>query len=140
MALRTDPVREGDRPNLELTLERNLESASLARAAIVGFCEGRGLSPSKIATLTLLVSELVTNAVLHPEVPGTVGLRVQTGQERVRIEVSDPGHGFTPRPGDPERLEGGGLGLYLVQTAAARWGVVQEPHTTVWFEVDSETQ
>lgn len=135
---RTDPVREGDRPVLELTLERDLESASLARAAVVGFCEGRGFSPSTVAALTLLVSEVVTNAVLHPDAPGTVGLRVQMNHERVRVEVSDPGDGFTPKPRDPDRFEGG-LGLYLVQRAAARWGVVQEPNTTVWFELGSGT-
>jgi anti-sigma regulatory factor (Ser/Thr protein kinase) len=134
-----DPLRGDDRPVLKLELERNLEAASLARAAIAGFCEDREFSPSTMATLALLVSEVVTNAVIHPDVepPGMVGLYARLDEERVRIEVSDPGQGFTPEPRDPSRLEGG-YGLYLLEKEAASWGVKQEPHTTVWFEVAAE--
>jgi anti-sigma regulatory factor (Ser/Thr protein kinase) len=136
MTLRTDPVRGDDRSTLQLELERDLETPALARAAIVGFCESRGFSPSTLATLTLLVSEVVTNAVIHPDVepPGTVGLYARLDEEGVRVEVRDRGQGFTPEPRDPNRL-GGGYGLYLLEKEAASWGVEQGPQTTVWFEV-----
>ena len=134
--LRTGPVCENDRSVLELEFERNLEAPALARASIVGFCGDQDFSPSTMATLMLLVSEVVTNAVIHPDVesPGIVSLYARLDEERVRIEVSDPGRGFTPEPRDQSRQEGG-YGLYLLDKEAASWGVEPEPQTTVWFEV-----
>jgi anti-sigma regulatory factor (Ser/Thr protein kinase) len=131
-----DAVRENDCPVLRLQFEGNDEAPSLARAAMLGFCEDRELSPSTIATLTLLISEIVTNAVIHPDVepPGLIGLCIRINRERIRIEVSDEGTGFTPQPRDPDRLDGG-YGLYLVDKAASRWGVERTPSTTVWFEL-----
>jgi anti-sigma regulatory factor (Ser/Thr protein kinase) len=84
----------------------------------------------------LLVSEIVTNAVVHPEVdpPGKVELFAQLGKEVIRVEVSDQGTGFTPRKRNPGQL-GGGFGLYLLDKESARWGVESTPHTKVWFEV-----
>ena len=55
-------------PVLALDLRTNREAPSVARAAIAGFSEDRDLGESTLATLTLLVSEVVTNAVIHPEV------------------------------------------------------------------------
>ena len=136
MAASGDAVRENGTTVLRLQLERNNEAPALARAAVVGFCQDRELSPSTIATLTLLTSEVVTNAVIHPEVapPGHIGLHVRISHGTVRIEVSDAGSGFVPRPRDPDRLEGG-YGLYLLDKAANRWGVQNDPNTTVWFEL-----
>ncbi len=93
-----------------------------------------------MATLKLLVSEIVTNAVLHPDVgpPSTIGLygRIEPGS--IRIEVADSGGGFEYRPRDPSRGTGG-FGLYLLDKAATSWGVDRAPHTVVWFEVDTAT-
>jgi anti-sigma regulatory factor (Ser/Thr protein kinase) len=131
-----DAAREDDRPALRLQLERNEEAASLARAAVLGFCEGRELAPVTIATLTLLTSETVTNAVIHPDVdpPALIGLYARFGRDTIRIEVSDQGSGFIPPRRDPNRREGG-YGLYLVDKESERWGVEQAPHTIVWFEL-----
>lgn len=131
-----DAVCEDDGPVLDLELERNTEAPSLARAAISGFCQDRELSPSTLATITLLVSEVVTNAVVHPRVepPGMVGFHAYCGEAVIRIEVTDPGDGFTPKQRDPARL-GGGYGLYLLEKESSGWGVEPTPPTTVWFEV-----
>jgi anti-sigma regulatory factor (Ser/Thr protein kinase) len=130
-----DAVRENDFPVLSLQFERNDEAPARARAAVLGFCEDR-LSPGMIATLVLLTSEIVTNAVIHPDLdpPGLIKLYARINDGTIRIEVSDEGSGFTPRPRDPDRLEGS-YGLYLVDKQAARWGVEQAPNTTVWFEL-----
>ncbi|MGH2872772.1 MAG: ATP-binding protein [Solirubrobacteraceae bacterium] len=132
----TDALGQHGHPGLTLELKRDPEAPSLARAAIVGFCEARELSPATIATVTLLVSEVVTNAVVHPdaEPPGAVALNAYADPGTIRVEVSDQGGGFTPRLHDPSRLEGG-YGLYLVDKEATRWGVEAAPKTTVWFEV-----
>jgi anti-sigma regulatory factor (Ser/Thr protein kinase) len=121
---------------LKLEFERNPEAPALARAAVIGFSEDRDFSPGTIATVTLLASEIVTNAVIHPQVepPGRIGFYARLDEDRLRIEVSDSGSGFVPRPRDPSQPEGG-YGLYLLEKEATSWGIEQAPHTTVWFEV-----
>jgi anti-sigma regulatory factor (Ser/Thr protein kinase) len=87
---------------------------------------------------TLLVSELITNAVRHapdserPEVE----LRIRSERGRVRVVVADPGVGFVPSPRAPTGSDGSGWGLYLVDRIADRWGVLTEEQTEVWFEID----
>ena len=136
MTLSTTASKEKDPSTLELELERNVDAPSVARAAIVGFCQDSESSPSTIATVMLLVSEVVTNAVVHPDVdpPGQVELFAQLGKDIIRVEVSDEGTGFTPKKRNPGQL-GGGFGLYLLEKESARWGVESTPHTKVWFEV-----
>lgn len=136
MELSTRASQERDPSTLELELERSVDAPSVARAAIVGFCQDSDSSPSTIATVMLLVSEIVTNAVVHPDVdpPGKVELFAQLGKEIIRVEVSDEGTGFTPRKRNPGQL-GGGFGLYLLEKESVRWGVESSPHTKVWFEV-----
>ncbi|HEY3772869.1 MAG TPA: ATP-binding protein [Solirubrobacteraceae bacterium] len=128
--------RADRRPVLELDLERTSQAPALARAAINGFCEHRDISASAIATLMLLVSEVVTNAVVHPHVDESATITVHAHLERdsVHIEIRDAGTRFTPRPRDPSRVDGG-YGLYLVEKAATDWGLRSGPTTTVWFQV-----
>jgi anti-sigma regulatory factor (Ser/Thr protein kinase) len=132
----TETPDHRDAPVLRLDIERDPEAPSLARAAVAGFCEGRGIRATTLATLRLLVSEIVTNAVIHPEVApaATIHLCASTAPGAIRIEVTDAGGGFTPRPRDPARLDGG-YGLYLVDQQAERWGVERQRGTTVWFEM-----
>jgi anti-sigma regulatory factor (Ser/Thr protein kinase) len=86
----------------------------------------------------LLVSELVTNSIVHGGVgaSGVLGLRLALRGERVRIEVSDPGPGFDPEAPRSGPDEPGGYGLFLVTQLADAWGIApgDEP-TTVWFEL-----
>lgn len=81
---------------------------------------------------TLLVSELVTNSVVHGS-GETVALVIDDGRPgRLRCDVVDGGNGFVPRPrGD---RVGGGWGLELVERLCSRWGVLVGP-THVWFEL-----
>ena len=136
MTFSTKTSPERDPSILELELERNVDAPSLARAAIVGFCQDSESSPSTIATVMLLVSETVTNAVVHPDVtpPGKIELYARLDKEQIRVEVSDEGSGFTPKARNPGQL-GGGFGLYLLEKEAARWGIESAPQTKVWFEV-----
>jgi anti-sigma regulatory factor (Ser/Thr protein kinase) len=123
-------------PSLELELEQTPEAPSAARAAIIEFSTNLELDPGTVATLTLLVSEIVTNAVVHPETrqPSTITMRARWSNRTVRIEVSDQGSGFTPQPRDPARLDGG-YGLFLLDRQTTRWGVDQRFGTAVWFEL-----
>jgi serine/threonine-protein kinase RsbW len=126
-----------DASTLQISLERNTQAPSLARAAISGFCEDSKISPESLATLTLLVSEVVSNAVLHPDAHPASEIVLwarQMDQGAIRVEVTDQGSGFTPAPRDPSQPDAG-YGLHLLETQATRWGVEQHGGTRVWFEV-----
>ena len=89
-------------------------------------------------TVRLLVTELVSNSVLHAgaDNESEIRLRVVAGQDGVRVEVEDRGPGFEPVEIRPDLERGGGFGLFLVNKLADRWGVAAEQPSRVWFEVD----
>jgi anti-anti-sigma factor len=94
------------------------------------------LSQQNSEVAVLLVSELVTNAVVHPEHldDGSIGLRISAGIGRARVEVADSGGGF-----DPTLLRRGkavgGRGLKIVDRGAVRWGASRDDRFRVWFEI-----
>jgi len=128
----------GDRAaTLRINLERDPHAPSRARAAVAGFTKERRMSEASLSTLALLVSELVSNAVVHSDAPPASDIHLcarQLGPAAVRVEVTDQGSGFTVVPRDPTRVDGG-YGLYLVDTQAAKWGVDRRSGTCVWFEI-----
>jgi len=82
--------------------------------------------------LELIVSELVTNAVIHGT--GTVRLRLAAGDDAVRGEVIDEGTGFAAELCERGADECGGRGLWLVASIARSWGV-HDGSSHVWFEL-----
>jgi anti-sigma regulatory factor (Ser/Thr protein kinase) len=121
---------------LELEFKRDRDAPSLARAAVIGRCANCELGASLLHTLVLLVSELVSNAVLHSRGPADapITLTARVSSEAVRVAVTDAGAGFTPMPRTPDAAQGG-YGLYLLDKAASRWGVDRVGGTRVWFEL-----
>jgi len=86
-----------------------------------------------LETVRLLTSELVTNSVVHGP-PAIVGVFIEVGRDRVRIEISDEADA-PPRPGPPGR--DGGYGLTLVDALASRWDTSRDGNRNVtWFELD----
>ena len=85
----------------------------------------------------LLISELVTNSVVHAHVDprGALTVEVTTLDDRLRIAVTDPGSRLRPcMLYDPETP--GGLGLMLVDQLCETWGVRQDlGPTCVWCEI-----
>ena len=86
--------------------------------------------------VTLLVSEVVTNCVVHAGLaPGQdIDLRLTHDGDTVRVEVRDEGQGFAESLVRGRRSNG--FGLYLVERLSDRWGVKRGDRTCVWFEVD----
>jgi anti-sigma regulatory factor (Ser/Thr protein kinase) len=97
------------------------------------------LPPEKLEDTRLVVSELVTNSVLHAGLSpdDRIGVVVTASDGSVRGEVYDPGPGFDipSEPGPRPDLKGG-WGLPIVERISDRWGVEQDRFVRVWFELD----
>lgn len=86
---------------------------------------------------SLLVSELVTNAVLHAGSVSIVTISCEAGV--VRVEVSDSSTAQV-QPRHYSADAGTGRGLMLVQAIASSWGnAAIVDGKRVWFELDSES-
>lgn len=108
-----------------------------ARSRLAG--SGIGDDEPLAETLVLLISELVTNAVVHTGCPAVLRMLFGLGAAEagtVRVEVADT----CARPPQPRRSAGddtGGRGLELVDGLADRWGWRREgAGKSIWCEVD----
>jgi GAF domain-containing protein/anti-sigma regulatory factor (Ser/Thr protein kinase) len=118
-----------------VTLEREPQSPSVARGVVRDFLREHRLDgdPDLFDTAALLVSELVTNAVVHART--SVGLRVSAVGDRLRVEVAD-GSRARPVRQDFRPEATGGRGLLLLDRLATTWEVRRTPDgKTVWFEL-----
>ena len=107
--------------SLTLALERDVDAPARARTMIRGLEPLLGTECTEDATL--LVSELVTNAVKYGS--GPVELHVETGDDlRSRFTISDAGGGETPALRETGGRRSGGYGLHLVDRIADDWGVI----------------
>ena len=94
------------------------------------------LSDQYLDTVRLLVSELVTNAVIHGR--GRITLRAsRLNGDRLLVEVIDEGSGLEAavRERDFEDPRAGGRGLTIVDAESSRWGI-RKGTTHVWFELE----
>ncbi|MBU7598411.1 ATP-binding protein [Streptomyces sp. P38-E01] len=89
-------------------------------------------------TLILLISELVTNAVVHAGCPAVLRILLPgpAQQASVRVEVAD-GSSVAPSPRCADGEDTGGRGLELVDGLADRWGWDAEGKgKRIWCELD----
>jgi len=97
------------------------------------------LPPEKLEDVRLVVSELVTNSILHAGLSpdDQISLTVAVSAGSVRGRVCDPGLGFrVPSKFGPRSDFSGGWGLPIVDKISDRWGVERNRHACVWFEID----
>ena len=97
------------------------------------------MPPEKLEDVRLVVSELVTNSILHAglSTEDQISLTVKVSAGSVRGRVCDPGSGFeVPSEPSPRSDMSGGWGLPIVETISDRWGVERNRHACVWFEID----
>jgi signal transduction histidine kinase len=82
--------------------------------------------------ILLMLSELVSNSVRYSggSIDDHVDIDVKQADDRIHVEVRDPGPGLGIEPGKvPEHS-----GLRIVDSLSDGWGVRRQP-TTVWFDV-----
>jgi anti-sigma regulatory factor (Ser/Thr protein kinase) len=90
------------------------------------------LTREQLGHAQLVVTELVTNALLHGR--GQIRLDVEVRREIVRGQVLDAGGGFSyhGREAGPEAVSG--RGLQIVDALSAAWGIAPD-RSLVWFEL-----
>jgi anti-sigma regulatory factor (Ser/Thr protein kinase) len=95
------------------------------------------LPPVMRDDLTVMVSELVTNAVIHGRPEVLLHLFLTSGL--VRVEVYDGGDPFPVARAESVPIDRtSGRGLAIVDSMATRWGVGAAAHVpgkSVWFEL-----
>ncbi|MGA4841254.1 ATP-binding protein [Streptomyces sp. G45] len=109
-----------------------------ARSRLAG--SGIAVDEPLAETLILLISELVTNAVVHTGCPAVLRmlfLKVPASEPgTVRVEVADRS-ARPPRPRHADGDDTNGRGLELVDGLADRWGWQMESGgKRIWCEVD----
>jgi anti-sigma regulatory factor (Ser/Thr protein kinase) len=113
---------------LSTNLPRSPDSISAARQLVNR--RTPSLDSQQQRDAALMVSELVTNALVHGV--GAISLRIDVEADAVRVEVADEGN-VAVAP-SPEAGAHGGWGLRIVEQLADDWGVLKGS-TKVWFQL-----
>lgn len=120
-----------------IELHANLEAPSIARRYVAA--HAAALSHDLVDDAELLVSELVTNAVLHG-LP-TITLMLNLDPPGIGVGVHDASDQLPTRPGAVPGVDDvGGRGLLIVAALASAWGVEKAedgPGKTVWFRLST---
>ena len=117
-------------------IERTFPAAPEVPARARHLVRDLDLDAETRATVELIVSELVTNAVVHARrgPGGELSVALERRGACIRGEICDDGEGFVWEPHEPDLAEPGGLGLLVVDRVAERWGVHRNAVSCVWFE------
>ena len=133
-------LRSGGRTerSLRLALPPDVPAVRLARRATRDTLAAWHLAHLE-ETAVLLVSELVTNAVLHAMDTGAIGLELTSAGSWLRVEVQDgdPTWREMSEPADCES----GFGFVLVDALADRWGLRRiSAGKAVWAELNGSAE
>ncbi|MGH8868497.1 MAG: ATP-binding protein [Actinomycetes bacterium] len=114
-----------------LRLPPDLRGPGWARQWLADLC-ARWSCEELSFDVTLLVSEVTTNALLHTD-GGTVTVTATFEQSMLTVAVTDD-HPGDLRPADPTPTAESGRGLHIVQAYAHDWGVHHDgTGKSVWF-------
>jgi anti-sigma regulatory factor (Ser/Thr protein kinase) len=122
------------KPLVSLALPSNSTAPAQARAALRDIPELDAIRDDA----SLVVSELVTNAVIHSGATDgdRITLSIFVDSDQVKIQVHDPARtDLMPRLRNPRSEEVGGLGLRLVNRIARRWDTECQDGRIVWADL-----
>lgn len=109
-----------------------------AARTFLEMCAGELLPDRLLSDARLVVTELVTNSLVHGCLDGrdAVVVRIRIDADSLRLEVVNPGVAgeiVETNGGSPDR--GRGYGLALVTRLSTAWGVLRSEDTRVWVEM-----
>jgi anti-sigma regulatory factor (Ser/Thr protein kinase) len=141
--MNVSPAESPDsQPSISMRLHGGTGASFRARKLVLSQLGGR-LTEAAAADVALILSELVTNSVLHAHVGYDQTLTVECTPlpDRLRITVTDPGSRLEPQLRSPDRDAGGGYGLRIVELLSSAWGVVRDivGATSVWCDLPLES-
>ncbi|WP_229925783.1 ATP-binding protein [Streptomyces longispororuber] len=137
LGARAEERTEGADPCVTFTLAALPSSVGRARRLTRDRLSSLAVGDDACDTAALVVSELVTNAIVHTA-SRTVVCEIRTEADTVRIAIRDEGCGSgVPRPtGLRGPDEEHGRGLLLVSAVSNAWGVQQSgTGLSVWAEL-----
>ena len=118
----------------QLQLNGGPRDVRVARHWLGDWLASQGVTSEAIDATTLLVSELVTNALIHTGTVITVCAKI--AGKRVRVEVTDRDPRSVPTRRSAAHDAERGRGVGIVEALAATWGVDRSATSkTVWFEM-----
>jgi serine/threonine-protein kinase RsbW len=122
--------------SFECTVPAGPAAPATARRELTRWLSSR-TTDGLLSDAPLVVSELVTNSMLHAGVQGDAAVRVSAALADgvLRIEVEDGGTRGAVVRREPNRDRGGGFGLNIIDALALRWGVERADGTLVWVEL-----
>ncbi|WP_079169132.1 MULTISPECIES: ATP-binding protein [unclassified Streptomyces] len=129
------------RHTVEVFLPSEPPHVKTSRRVAASALERWGGIPAMVADdAVLIVSELVTNAILHGGVDPceAVGLRIGYTRNELLIEVTD-GNSQPAQVKAAGGTETGGRGLLLVTRLVCEWGTCNENRTT-WARLSTHPQ
>jgi anti-sigma regulatory factor (Ser/Thr protein kinase) len=128
-----------ERASVAVEVEADPSSVREARDAVTEMLTRNGCDVALTDSSRLVVSELMTNAVVHAKTHIGMRCTLDASHHHVRIEVTDMRPDEPPVMREPEAGEEvGGWGLQFVSALGSNWGVAtSEHHKTVWCDVDT---
>ena len=131
-----NPLSAGPPYAATISLPSDASAAAIARRFVEDNRDH--LRPELIEDTQLLVSEIVTNAVLHGR--PDITLKVRIDPPGIGIAVSDFGEDLPKRTPDlPAADQPSGRGLLIVDALSSAWGIEANPGALpgkiVWFEI-----
>ena len=119
--------------DVDLVLDAVPRSVTVARHAVRAALSAVAAPVEVTEDVLLLVSELVTNAILHAGTDVRVSATVTPGRVLVAVSDDDPEH--APHRPDRGRMATSGRGIGLVDLLSSAWGIEIGPQSkVVWFE------
>ena len=117
---------------IRLTFPAKPEFITLGRLALTGLARLRPFPREVLGDLKLALTEACTNSVRHAYEggDGVVEILYQLHPDRLVVEVTDEGEGFTPPPDAemPDELsEEGGLGIAIIQALSDELEIGPQP-------------